>query len=295
MKKADNFEGQRMIVLPKNIIEAHASNAFSKNISVTDIGYFPKAKRHFRQRKQGCNENILIICEAGKGRVEINGKMNTLDKNQFIIIPKEAAHYYLADTNDPWSIYWIHFTGDMAQHFVEGLDTTQTIANPKNTGIENRVQLFNELFMTLEENFSDSNLEYSSILLSHLLGSLKYPRQYNTSLGYNTQDKVTIAINFMKDNLSKMLSLSEIANASELSISQISLRFKNHTNKPPLEYFTFLKIQKACQHLSMSDQKVKEIAIKLGYTDAYYFSRVFTKVMGISPANYRKKEQFGYE
>nr|WP_290091768.1 helix-turn-helix transcriptional regulator [Parabacteroides goldsteinii] len=58
----------------------------------------------------------------------------------------------------------------------------------------------------------------------------------------------------------------------------------------PINYFIRLKIQKACQYIELTSLKVNEIAMKLGFEEAAYFSRIFTRVMGVSPSVYRKKE-----
>jgi len=54
-----------------------------------------------------------------------------------------------------------------------------------------------------------------------------------------------------------------------------------------LSYFTQLKIRAACRLLDLSGKSVKAVALETGYSDPYYFSRVFKKVMGISPEKYR--------
>ena len=61
------------------------------------------------------------------------------------------------------------------------------------------------------------------------------------------------------------------------------------TGFSPIEYFNHLKVQKACQYLLFTDLRVKEIADKLGIEDPYYFSRMFSKLMGMSPGTYRTK------
>jgi AraC-like DNA-binding protein len=52
-----------------------------------------------------------------------------------------------------------------------------------------------------------------------------------------------------------------------------------------------LKIQKACQLLDFTDKKAKEIAFELAFNDPYYFSKVFTKYMHMSPKEYRMKKK----
>lgn len=50
------------------------------------------------------------------------------------------------------------------------------------------------------------------------------------------------------------------------------------------------KNTESCQYIELTDMKLNEIAMRLGFEEQAYFSRVFTKVMGISPSSYRKKE-----
>jgi AraC-like DNA-binding protein len=76
-----------------------------------------------------------------------------------------------------------------------------------------------------------------------------------------------------------------------ISLSHYSALFKKKTGYPPLEYFNHIKIQKACQFLQFTNLQVKEIAYKLGINDPFYFSRLFTNVMGFSPLDYRKQKQ----
>lgn len=50
-----------------------------------------------------------------------------------------------------------------------------------------------------------------------------------------------------------------------------------------------LKIKKACDLLDTTDMKVNQISLYLGFDDQYYFSRLFTKIMGTSPKHYRSR------
>lgn len=59
----------------------------------------------------------------------------------------------------------------------------------------------------------------------------------------------------------------------------------------PISYFNQLKIQKACQLLDFTDKKAKEIAFELSFSDPYYFSKVFSKYMHMSPKEYRMKKK----
>lgn len=95
----------------------------------------------------------------------------------------------------------------------------------------------------------------------------------------------------MKDNISKQLTLEEIAGKVNYSPSYLSSVFTQKTGMSPINYFNQLKIQKSCRLLDFTDMKIKEIAFELGFSDQYYFSKVFSKFMHTSPKDYREKQK----
>jgi AraC-like DNA-binding protein len=64
--------------------------------------------------------------------------------------------------------------------------------------------------------------------------------------------------------------------------------FKKKTGLSPLAYFNQLKVQHACELLKKTDLKINQICYKVGIEDSLYFSRLFSKAMGMSPTEYRK-------
>ena len=95
----------------------------------------------------------------------------------------------------------------------------------------------------------------------------------------------------MKDHLEEKITLSDIADFSGYSITRINALFRTETGVTPMEYFSNLKIQRACKYLRDSDLKIKEIAFKLNYFDQFHFSKNNKKKIGIPPLKYRKMVQ----
>src|SRR5688500_20365404 len=97
----------------------------------------------------------------------------------------------------------------------------------------------------------------------------------------------------MQNNINTMKTLNDFAGISNLSLSNLSTIIREKTGYELLEYFNHLKVQKACQYLLLPDITIKETAERLGMEDPYYFSRMFSKLMGISPKEYRKRNKTG--
>jgi transcriptional regulator GlxA family with amidase domain len=95
----------------------------------------------------------------------------------------------------------------------------------------------------------------------------------------------------MRENVETSLTLDVLAKQFGYSTSHFSALFQEETKQSPIKYFIALKIEKACQYLELSSMKICDIYPKLGFQDAAYFSRMFTKIMSISPSKYREREK----
>jgi AraC family transcriptional regulator of arabinose operon len=83
-------------------------------------------------------------------------------------------------------------------------------------------------------------------------------------------------------------SIPELAAAANLSCSQYSRRFTGLAGCPPNRFMMQCRINRACMLLRDSPLSIEQIAQALEYQDPFFFSRQFKRVMGVSPASYRK-------
>jgi AraC-like DNA-binding protein len=291
MPKKEGFKGQRSVILPDFIIRELKNDKVCSQLYLTDIGYYPDARYHQRTREKGCNQFILIYCSKGEGWFSVMGKRRKVSEGHFFLIPENTPHAYGSSERNPWSIYWVHFSGQHASHFYNPDGNTGSILCPKIMINEARIQLFWEIMQNLEMGFSRENLQYASICLWHFLASFKYLSQFGNIQTFRECDAIESAIFYMRDNMNRKLTLEQLATESGFSSSHFSLLFRKKTGRSPLDYFIYLRIQKACQYLDNTSYRIQEIAKKVGYEDPYYFSRLFKKVMDSSPSEYRKKDK----
>ena len=292
IKRKHGFIGERALVLPQAIIQEMEQTSLSAMLYITDIGYYPKAQHHYRERIEPITQYVFIYCIEGKGWVEINGEHHLIEKNQCFTLPANIPHRYGADEADPWTIYWIHFKGKMAQHYASRLYTPIEIKPSVHSRIKFRLDLFEEIYHTFEMGYSKENILFACSAFHYFLGSLSYLQQYrNATSDCETEDVIDAAIHYMKENINQKLSITELANQMGYSVSHFSAIFNKRTGYSALNYFNRLKIQHACHLLDFSDMKINQICYKIGIDDCYYFSRLFSKIMGMSPKAYKQQKK----
>ena len=290
MKIKSGFNGERSLILPKVIIDIMENDPLTSLLHITDIGYYPKALHHFRQRNPPIDQYIFIYCIDGCGWFEINNTKYEVKENQCFILPAGIPHTYAASEHNPWTIYWVHFSGTHAKYFLPDELAPQTIIPDSDSRIANRISLFEEVFNTLGNSFALENIRYATATFHHFLESIRYFKLYRKAGNQkHDSDVIESTIHYLKENIERHLSLKNIADYSGFSPSYLSASFKERTGHSPLSYFNLLKIRKACELLDTTAMKLNQISFKLGFDDQFYFSRLFSKTMGISPKAYRTR------
>jgi AraC-like DNA-binding protein len=290
VKKKEGFHGQKAIVLPRNILQSRCvKNDIINPLYVTDIGFYPNAKHHYRERPHGADQHILIYCKEGKGFVKINQTEYSIKPGDFIVIPIKTPHTYFADKVNPWSIYWVHFKGNNSSQIVSFLEKKHGFKDSIRYD-EKSLELFNEIYNELERGYGTDSLIYSNMCLWHFLTTFLFNERHGNIGEIASKDSIDIAIDYLSNNIVQTLTVENIAGQVNLSPNYFSTLFKNKTGFTPIEYFNHLKVQKACQYLLFTSLRIKEISLEIGIDDQFYFSRLFTKVMGMSPQEYREKK-----
>lgn len=284
-KIEEGFLGQKMIVLPPDKKRRVMNNILSKNLYPTAIGYYPHASYHDRERKTGCEQYILLYCIDGKGWIEMEGHTHILSANTYFIVPKDVPHHYGSSQKEPWSIYWLHFTGEHAQLFYSRYAENTHATEAYIAYDENRIEAFNQLFSAMETDFPKQVTDFIYIKLLQFISSFIYADQI---MRPEDDDIITRSVSFMKENLKNNYHIKDFAAYVNYSVSHYSELFRRKTGYSPIQYFLQLKIQKSCQYLYFTKLTIKEISREIGFDDPYYFSRMFKKQMGQSPLKYRK-------
>ncbi|MCR6097094.1 AraC family transcriptional regulator [Salipaludibacillus agaradhaerens] len=106
-----------------------------------------------------------------------------------------------------------------------------------------------------------------------------------------SQSNIKIAEEFIQTHYQEDINRDMLASMTGLSPSHFSVRFKKETGRSPMDYLTHIRIEKAKELLTTTNDRLKGIAKSVGYQDEFYFSRIFKKVSGIPPTVYSQTKR----
>jgi two-component system, response regulator YesN len=98
---------------------------------------------------------------------------------------------------------------------------------------------------------------------------------------------IVSAKDYISGNYCSDITLEDVSREVSISPNYFSKLFKDETGSNFIDYLTMLRIDKAKKLLADSKYANKEICYQIGYSDPNYFSRIFKKIVGVTPTEYR--------
>ena len=120
------------------------------------------------------------------------------------------------------------------------------------------------------------------LLLEHITYEPQASRE--NSLEY---DRIKNILSYIEDNYQNKITLNDIAGHIHLCESECTRLFKRHMNTTLFAFLQEYRIERSLEFLQ-ADQPVSAVADKAGFSDPNYYSKVFAKIKGCSPREYRK-------
>jgi AraC-like DNA-binding protein len=294
----EGFPNQHLFRLPRPILKRWVSHPLLQSLMPTDVGWFPHARYHYCARPQGAPELILIFCAAGEGWVQMENLSQPIYANEALLIPRDTPHVYGSSDHAPWSIHWAHLRGSNSSFYVNHVPREERKVLVERQ-CRNRIEtLFEQSYAVLMEGFLLNRLVHAAQILQHLLGELFYNNPaFSPAQRSNRFRSIEPTLDFLRQNMGRQVSLAEMAAHAGLSVPHFSRLFKQQIGYAPKDFFIHLKVQRAISLLLLSQMTVREVALTVGYHDPYYFSRLFKKVVGMSPNTVRQEVhwQVGYD
>lgn len=102
------------------------------------------------------------------------------------------------------------------------------------------------------------------------------------------KDLIVEVKQYILDNFDKNINLADLSNRFHINLHYLSQLFKEKTGQTYLEYLTKVRIERSKELLEKSELKIYEVCQMVGYVDATHFSKLFEKIVGCKPREYKK-------
>lgn len=133
--------------------------------------------------------------------------------------------------------------------------------------------------------------QWKSSLIDDIIKLYYIEKHYNNSpKNFVNDNLINYSLKYLNKNAYKNnFKFKDLANSLGLSSVQFTRRFEKCMGQTPIEYITSLRLRRAQVLLLRTNDILDTIAIKCGYDNGFYLSRVFSKKLNITPSDYKKK------
>lgn len=228
---------------------------------------------------------LVHYVTRGKGRLWMNDTCYVIEKDTMFLIRPGITCVYQADKDDPWEYCWICIDGYDVENMLNnsGFDKVNLLFFDKSNG-EVRDAMLNFIFY-----FSKyKNNEY--MLLSRLyniFGHMKIQMKKQQAKSIHVER----AIDYIYENYSKNISVTDIAEYLGIDRTYLYRLFKEEYDMSPQKYLLNFRLKTAMNKLEGGNMSIADIAYSCGFNDASAFCHQFKKVYKDTPLNYRRYPQ----
>lgn len=248
----------------------------------------------------------LYYVTEGAARILLPTGIQELKPDHLYLVPSFTTHSYLCDTH--FVHYYLHIyedhqsessiledfsfpteipAGDLELPLIKrlcGINPTMQLPQSDPTSYDNNPTLIKNIIKNKQRTFCDK-VESRGIVYQLMARFLK-DAQPKTEIN---DDRIQKVLSYIRKNIYKTIDIDSLAAISCLSKDHFIRLFKKEINNTPLQYINQKKIEKA-QLISITDSMpVKNISYLLAYEDHSYFNRLFKKLTGVTPQQYRDR------
>lgn len=228
---------------------------------------------------------LIHFIISGKGTFTSGGKTHRLDAgNAFLIMPGEYS-VYKADEDDPWHYTWFHFSGNVADVFINRLGLSAENPIYKTGDTKAVYDAFCNLLATSEHDIDFLPVGAFFSLLGTMLETSAVPISKSKR---NGEEYVELCKEYIKLNHYRKISVEQLCRAANIDRTYLFRLFKVSTGKSPKDYIIDYKMQTAKKLFETSGLSVSQVAQAVGYDDAFAFSKLFKNRYGVSPKQFSK-------
>ncbi len=269
------YQLELLTILAKDIMSDH------KNVLEKKKAFYDE-QRTISERIQEIKETLPLATTTGKGYPIY------LEKDLSLAIIKGDASSAKAVLNELLGYIFFMHKGDNKKIIAMTLELVVVMSR---AAVEGGAR-YEEISKVTQDMFLKTyDLEDIETICMNLMEVLEDIILFVFPMDTNKQEQIGVmrkAVMYMNQNLQNNIGLEDVAKAIGLSPTYFSRIFSQEMKMTFIDYMTKIRIEESKKYLVDSRQSISDIALRLGFSDQSYFSKVFKKVEGMTPGKYRK-------
>ncbi len=233
-----------------------------------------------------------VLLTEGTGTLELHGRpgRHELRAGSFFWLPPDVAHTY-GPGPEGWSEYWILFEGPAAARYEQlgylgGGSAAVEPADPDGT----RTQLVSLLSLAGRPESLAGHIRAAAGVHA-LICAVGTTRIAQTTPEPGRRDVGRRALALFDRDAHRQIGIGAVAHELSVSRDTLATAVRELTGSTPTEYLTRLRLNRSKTLLADTDLPVFRVAKDVGFPDPAYFTRVFTKFIGVSPTAFRRQQR----
>ena len=259
---------------------------------------FPLVPMHWHE------EIEIIYIESGECDIKIDLNTYKAKANSLYILKPLCIHSIKGNLSNPATFYSFVFNMNMLQSaLTDGCSIKyiapilsnevefQTLIDSKSKGFDKIIDTFFNIFNCFKNKEDCYELEIKSLIyhLFYLLNKYNLVKSISTShsLSVNATSKIKKILQYITDNYSNQITISDVANVSGFSEYHFMKCFKKHIGMTCIEYINAYRLGKAAELLLDTDMSIMDVSLEVGFNNVSYFNKLFKSKFSVTPKEFR--------
>ena len=238
--------------------------------------------------QKGRRDYQILYVANGKTHFWFDGREEIVSTGHMVLYKPEEIQKYVYYLEDNPEVFWIHFTGSDVKNILayHGISLDEHVFY---CGV---LPDYKALFRKIIQELQLCRYGYEDYIVSLFKDILllvdRQQHEQKKTTG-NVQEQIERAAAYFNENYNTKISIDDYAESLHISTNWFIHNFKQYAGMSPAQYILSLRMVNAQSLLERTTYNIKEISEIVGYENPLYFSRVFKKEIGKSPAQYRKE------
>jgi len=218
---------------------------------------------------------FMLACLSGEGSILVDGSWKSVKAGEACLLPPFVANALRCIDGEPWTFCWVRF--------LENKETAPIVSSISPVRGEYEPAPLN---FAIEGLLAECGVE-GTAALEHQWVELIYQYVVRFAQPHQADDRLWKLWKKVEARLEYPWSLAEMGELACVSGEHLRRLCKKALGRSPMQQLTFLRMQRASQLLSGTDEKIETIARMTGYKNAFHFSNVFVEWVGVRPSEFR--------